>query len=146
MHPHYYPVYKDCWAVSKDDGANWKVSDQAPFIGKVRHAARYMAGLSDGGFIRFKGGYIRGTMTPIQPAVSKFAGRADGQSIWTVDAPWDGNAYLFDIEPLTTGGFLGVYYSAPSSGKPGYNEILKGTADGKQWHTLSTLSHRQFDL
>jgi hypothetical protein len=168
LHPHYQPVVHARYAVSRDGGRTWAVTDDPPPLGQVRHATRAAAALDAGGLVRIERGYVPETMNP-QPLRAclyrhKLTDAEDvpitdyGPAGWT---PTDMVPVVFGVARLKDGSFLGAAYARladPTPQNTAEGQALenawpkgaqrwtcffyKGTADGRDWRYLSVLPNR----
>jgi len=168
LHPHYQPVARMRYAVSRDDGQTWTVGDDPPSLGRVRHASRFSAGLDGGGLLRIQRGYLPGT-TQARPLQVKLYGRdlANPECIPITDygpagwTPADMVPVIWTVARLPDGSFMGAAYARVADPVPhGAIEgeaferawpkgaqrwtcfFYKGSPDGRQWKYLSVLPNR----
>ncbi len=173
LHPHYQPVARMRYAVSRDNGGTWEVVDDPPPLGRVLHATRGSAALDDGGLIRFLRWYTSGTTTAESLRARIYHGRlADPEEILVTDhgpagwMPEDMVPLIFDLARFKDGSFLAAAYARVADATPHDTPegaelerawpkdaqrwtcfFYKGSPDGREWKYLSTIpNHHTFCL
>lgn len=145
LHPHYFPVGQDRWALSRDSGAQWTLTARPPELGVMLHATRHMhsaaAAMADGALLSYEARY-GGSTTATLRRLRIDRDTPAGQPAWYRFAAGYTRLmdfYPYDLEALPRGGFLlSGYWSRDPKGKE--VSVFRGSAGGQAWRHQASLN------
>ena len=151
LHPHYYPVSEEKYAVSKDNGKSWEITNESPQTGNVLHATRrahYAVGaMANGDVCTFFSGYKHGTTSTLPESLQIHHKRIWDKPIWQKDISSfckEDKIFPFSMTRLKDDSFIACGYcsvSKPSAEPTHEMKVMSISKDGHDIEMLSTIEN-----